>query len=300
VISPLDTNITDVALVLEGGSMRVSYNAPLVVKLIEQQLWFDYVSGVSAGASHALNYLSRDAERTRRSFVELGNDPQMGSWFTWLQGKGRLNAEYIYQHTAAPGEVLPFDFETFAANPATMRFSAFDVEAGEEVWWTKDDCATLTDLMLRVRASSSMPILMPPTFIDGRMYADGACGVNAGIPLGVAQADGYERFLIVLSQPRKFTKIPDAPHLLFRTWLREHPKLIAGMIDRTARYNRLRAEIAELEASGKAYVFYSESIPYPNTLQNLRKLRANYNAGARQSEQELPRMLKWLRPYISR
>ncbi|MDR2620586.1 MAG: patatin family protein [Propionibacteriaceae bacterium] len=290
----LESNIKDVALVFEGGSMRVSYTAPVVAALVEHELWFDYVAGISAGASNAVNYLSRDARRAKKCFVEFGADPNFGSWFTWLQGKGRFNAEYVYEHTCGANEVLPFDFETFAANPAQLRIGTFDVAAGTEVWWSEADCRTQRDLMVRVRSSSSMPLLMPPTFIDGRMYYDGACGANAGIPLGVAQADGFERFFIVLSQPRDYKKIPDAPALLIKTLLRKHPALVDGLLERTARYENIRAEIAALEAAGKAYVFYPDRIPYPDATQNVKQLKANYAAGESQIARELPSLLAWL------
>ncbi|MDR0435656.1 MAG: patatin family protein [Propionibacteriaceae bacterium] len=294
----LHSNIFDVALVLEGGQMRVSYTAPLIVKLIQEQLWFDYVCGTSAGSSHAVNYLSRDAERARKSFVEFCGDPKIGGWLGYFKGKARFDAEYVYEHTAGPNDAWPFDFATFRANPAQMRLATFDVAAGKEVWWTKDDCPTLADLMVRVRSSSAMPILMKPTFIDNRMYYDGGCGPNAGIPLPQAQRDDYRKFLIVLSQPRGFKKDSDGPDLAFKLWLRRHPHVVHGLLSRTERYDRIRAEIAELEASADAYVFYSDAIPYPSATQNVAQLAANYEAGTAQLEQEWPRLLEWLSPHI--
>ena len=64
----LSCNVADVALVLEGGGMRAAHTAGVVAALIEHEAWFPYVCGVSAGSSNAVNFLSRDPLRTRRSF----------------------------------------------------------------------------------------------------------------------------------------------------------------------------------------------------------------------------------------
>ena len=62
---------TDTALVIEGGGMRNSYTAPAIVRLIQEDVRFGWVGGVSAGAAHAVNYVSRDAHRARESFTNF-------------------------------------------------------------------------------------------------------------------------------------------------------------------------------------------------------------------------------------
>ena len=61
----LDINIPDVALVIEGGGMRASYTAGVIVTLLERGLHFGHIYGISAGSSHTVNYVSRDAARTK-------------------------------------------------------------------------------------------------------------------------------------------------------------------------------------------------------------------------------------------
>ncbi len=56
----MQNNIFDTALIFEGGGMRASYTAGVVNTLLENELYFDFVAGISAGASHSVNYLSRD------------------------------------------------------------------------------------------------------------------------------------------------------------------------------------------------------------------------------------------------
>lgn len=56
-MSQYEPNIDDVALIFEGGGMRASYTAGVVTTLLERKLSFPKVYGISAGASHTVNYV---------------------------------------------------------------------------------------------------------------------------------------------------------------------------------------------------------------------------------------------------
>lgn len=68
--------------------MRASYTSGLLNNLLEGGIFFDYVCGISAGASHTVNYISRDTDRAKRSFVDLALDPKFGGWLSFLRGEG--------------------------------------------------------------------------------------------------------------------------------------------------------------------------------------------------------------------
>ena len=74
--APLETNVHDVALVFEGGGYRASYTAGIANVLLERGIYFDEVCGISAGSSHTANYISRDQNRVRRSFIDLAGIPE--------------------------------------------------------------------------------------------------------------------------------------------------------------------------------------------------------------------------------
>ena len=50
--------MSNTALVLEGGGMRGIFTAGVLDLFIDKGLTFDNVTGVSAGAGHAVSYLS--------------------------------------------------------------------------------------------------------------------------------------------------------------------------------------------------------------------------------------------------
>lgn len=142
--------------------MRAAYTSAVVVKLLALGWEFPQVSGISAGSSLTANYISRDPERTRLSFTDFAADPRFGNVGTWLAGRGYFHAEYIYQRTAGPHQALPFDFDTFCASRQALRIGATRTSDGKPEWFTRKDITTLDDLMVRVRASSTMPGVMPP------------------------------------------------------------------------------------------------------------------------------------------
>lgn len=286
--TPITSNITDTALIFEGGGMRAAYTSAVVAEFIQQGLFFDWVAGISAGSSNTCNYVSRDAWRARETFTDFAADPKFGGMRTFVRGQGMFNAEYIYQNTSLPDQALPFDWTTFADNPARINIGSFNATRGEEVVWTRDDLATLPDLMIRVRASSTMPMLMPPVVIDSETYVDGALAPNGGIALDVAQRAGFKKFVVVLTQPRDYVKRPARNLGLFRAHFRRLPSVPDALAARPSNYNRTRQELVDLEASGAAYVFWPDSMPIGNGERNVAKLRATHELGLAQIRRELP------------
>jgi len=290
----LTPNITDTALVFEGGGMRGAYSSAVVATLLGAGLHFPYVAGISAGGSHTANYLSRAPERARRSFVDFADDPRFGSWWTWLRGKGLFNAEYIYQQCWLPGGPLPFDFATFQANPAAFAIGAFDAAAGRTVYWGRDQVERPIDLMARIQASSTIPIVMPPVRLDGRLWYDGALGANGGIPLDAAQAAGFRRFFVVLSRERSYVKSPSHGRAALALKFRKYPGVVDGIMARPANYNRVRQELFDLEASGQACLFFPDRVALTNHTSDVALLQAAYDEALAQSQRELPRWRDFL------
>ncbi|WP_218184693.1 patatin-like phospholipase family protein [Nigerium massiliense] len=288
------SNVTDTALIFEGGGMRASLTSAIVPVLLEAGIYIDFVAGISAGASNTCNYLSRDASRARQSFVDFTADPRFGSWRTFSRGQGYFNAQYIYEETGLPDQALPFDHDTFLANPASMAIAAFQCSTGRQVWWGKQDAKTMRDLMVRVRASSTMPVLMPPVTIDGEVYVDGALGPDGGIALDAARAAGYSKFLVILTQERGYRKGPQKHLRLFQRHFRSFPAVAEALRDRPANYNRVREELFELERSGDAMLFVPETMPVRNSERNIAKLTAAHELGLAQARRELPAWREFL------
>ena len=296
----LAINIPDVALVIEGGGMRVSATAGAIVTFLEHNLNFGRVYGISAGSSHAVNYVSRDAPRAKESFVDLVKDPDFCGLRYFLRGEGYFNAPHLYEglvdDLAGTDDVMAFDFDAFQRNPADIHIEGFDWDTGETVAWTKADCPNAHEMMLRVRASSSMPVFMPPTEIDGRVYMDGGLGTSWGIPLEAARRDGFERFFVIRSQERGYRKKPMSgiEKALLRAVFRKHPAVAERSIERWQPYNELCDEIERLEKVGAALVFCPEVMDVTNRTTDYEKLQASYDRGYAQAQRAVESWEDWL------
>ncbi|MDY5155085.1 patatin-like phospholipase family protein [Actinotignum urinale] len=288
--------LDETALLLEGGAMRAVATAPVVVKFIEENVIFPHVSGISAGCTHMCNYLSKDTWRTRAAFIDLASDPQMGGVKTLLQGKGAFNAEYIYQHTSREGEALPYDWDTFVKQPTRFRICALRARDGEEIMWTNEDIHSIDDLLIRVQASSTMPLIMPMPEVEGEKYVDGALGKSGGIPLQAAQADGYERFMVIMTQPRDYIKTPSGQmnRAIMRMYFRKYPAVYRALEERARNYNRTRAQLFELEAAGKAYLYFPKHEVCSNHERNVEKLTRIFDDGTAQINAEWPSIRAFL------
>ena len=288
--------IDDTALVFEGGGMRNAYTAALVSRLIAEGINFPHISGVSAGSSHLCNFTSRDAIRSHATFVDLVEDPEFGGLKHFRKGHGYFNAEYIYQQICYPDGAMPFNMDTFLANPATTRVATFNATRGEERWFSKEEMSTLDTLGPIVRASSTLPILMPPVEIDGDTYVDGALGPNGGLPFDQPLREGYRKLLVVLTRPRDFVKdpMPASVGALLRTAYRSFPSVFEGVALRTDRYNAGRRFLFELEERGQAYVFAPDNLWINNTESRRERLEATYRAGLVQAVREMPAIKAFL------
>lgn len=284
-------HIDDTALVFEGGGMRGAFTAGIVATLIEEGIDFPHVSGISAGSSNTVNYVSRDAKRAHDTFTTVADSPEFGGFRHWIEGRGMFNVDYLYDEIAQPDGDAPLDLDTFLANPAEVRIGAFNATRGEEVWFTKDDMRTVEEVGRCVRASSTLPIIMPTVTIDGDTYVDGALGPNGGIPLDAPMRDGYRKFFVVLTRPRDFVKTPTKPGVCsaLRLAFPRLPSIAEAVARRTVAYNAARCKLFQLEEQGRALIVTPGDLGIDKMEMNVDRLEDAYDAGVVRARADLPR-----------
>lgn len=289
-----EVNVPDVALIFEGGGMRCAYSAGIVNTLIENGIHFGHVYGLSAGASTSGNYLGGDTVYARASFVDLGKSKETGGWGLWLRHKGYFNYERIYQPGIMPGGAGPSPYKAIIENPAAMTIVAFTRDTGETVEFTKDDFDTADKMMLRIRASSTMPLLMPPPCIDGTYYYDGGLGEGAGIMLPQAQRDGFTRFFVVRTRPKGYRKGPQSMAGLLKLFFWRRPKVREALFSRQERYNAVCEELEALEEQGSVFQVFAEDSTLTSSTLDYDELERNYQAGYAQAQRQVGEWKRWL------
>lgn len=287
-------NVTDTALVFEGGAMRAVFSAAMVQALLEADVNFGWVCGNSAATSHVAYYIARDPERMRATFTTFPSDPNFGGFRTWMRGDGFFNAQYIYGAAGIPGHPMELDWNYFQRSPVQYRVSGFNARTGEAKHWGREDIHTPQDFFIRAQASSTLPFFMPPVEIDGDPWFDGAFGPTGGIPIDSAIEDGFKKFLVIQTRTRSYRKKPGHVDWGVRRMFRKYPALVDSIITRHDRYNEVREQIFELERQGRAYVFAPRSMRITNGDRNLRRLLSAYEAGLAQAREEMPAIKRFL------
>ena len=239
-------------LVLEGGGMRGLFTAGVLDVMMENDINVDGVVGVSAGALFGCNYVSRQIGRTLRYNMRLRNNPDYMGLRVLLKTGNIISTNLAYR--LLPYELDIFDFETFRRSPVEFHLVVTDAERGIPLYRHFQDLDGIG--MKWMRASASMPLVSRAVEIDGLKLFDG--GVSDSIPLRYFQQQGYERNIVVLTQPKGYTKKKTKLLPLFRLFGRRYPQITACMARRHEMYNAQLKYIAEQEATGNTLVLCPE------------------------------------------
>lgn len=261
-------------LVLEGGGMRGLFTMGIVDVMVEEGIKVDGIVGVSAGACFGCNYKSHQPGRALRYNIAMKDEPRYMGLRTLLRTKNLLDPEFAY-HTL-PMEIDVFDRDTFKKDPTEFHVVCTDIVSGEPVYKQIEDMDY--EGLEWIRASSSMPLVSTPVELEGRMLLDG--GIVDSIPLRYAQSRGWERNIVILTQPEEYRKKPSKLPILFRLLMRKYPKVAEMMARRHEMYNRQKEFIKEEEAKGNALLIYpDEPLNISRTCQNEADMRRVYALG---------------------
>jgi len=254
------TRILDTALVLEGGGMRGIYTTGVLDAFLDAGLLFDYVIGVSAGASHALSYITRQRGRARRVNVDYCRRADYMGPLCLLREGSLFGMDLLFRKI--PLSLDPFDYESFEQNVGRYYAVATDLTTGRPAYLAPRKAG---EVLAAAQASCSLPLVSKPVMIGGVPYLDG--GIADSIPTGKARADGLSRQVIVLTQPRGYRKSGSSHEWAFRAAYRRYPAFAEALATRNQRYNAALDEIDELERTGAAIVIRPQPQPGLNRLE---------------------------------
>ena len=278
-------------LVLEGGALRGLYTMGIVDVLTEQRIFFDGMIGVSAGAAFGCNYKSRQPGRALRYNQRFAHDWRYCSVRSWLCTGDLFGADFDYHQV--PEELDLFDFKTFYANPTAFWLVATDVETGEAVYQQVTEGMHIDELCEWIRASSSMPLVSQWAEIKGQKLLDG--GLADAIPLRFFNEQGYERNVVILTQPRGYIKQPNALMPLMRLVYYRHPRFVQTIAQRHEMYNAQLRYVEAQEKAGKAFVIAPEAkLPIQHITHDRQRMQRTYDIGRAQALALLPQLKAFL------
>ena len=276
-------------LVLEGGAMRGLFTSGIIDVMMQDGIEPDGLIGVSAGAAFGCNYKSRQPGRAIRYNKRFARDKRYCSWWSWLRTGDLYNAEFGYH--IIPKQYDIFDDKAFEANPMEFYVVCTNVETGEAVYKKLEKSTSLTYDW--IRASASMPLASKVVELEEYKVLDG--GVSDSIPLEFFEHIGYERNVVILTQPEGFVKEHNRLMPLMRIALHQYPLLIEALDKRHLMYNRQLEYVRQAEREGRCLVIRpNDRIPIGHISHNPEEMQRVYNIGVETGKKYLADIRQFL------
>lgn len=278
-------------IVLEGGATRGVFTSGVLDYLMEKDIYFSNVIGVSAGSCNAVDYVSRQPGRTRDCMIPTDKSMNyVNGLRTFIKDKSLMNMDLIFDKF--PHETFPFDFETYFKSEMQCDIVATNCITGKAEYL--DEREDEERLMKICRASCSMPLVTPIVNVDGVPYLDG--GLADSVPIDHAQKLGNEKIVVILTRNKGYRKsrISNSMIRLYRKQYAAYPKLVKTILTRSFMYNKEMNHIERLEREGKIFVLRPEVKPVSRIERNAATLQAFYEHGYHLMEREYDRMMKYL------
>lgn len=276
-------------IVFEGGASRTYFSTGVMDFLLEQEIYADYVIGVSAGIANGVSYVSRQIGRN----IEIGEkyvpDKRYMGLRHLLNPKKRsyYNTDFVFGEI--PDKLVPFDFEAFSAANCETVAVVTNIGTGEAEYIRVNPENSWKVLI----ASCSLPILFPPVEIDGELYLDG--GLSDSVPVDKAIEDGCDKVIVVTTRERGYRKTKETGIGMSAFLYRKHPELVKLLKTRTDRYNQSQEHLSELEKQGKIFVISPDNTEgWGRTDNDPVKIRKIHNSGYDTAKKILPKLMAYI------
>lgn len=276
-------------LIMEGGAMRGMFTAGVIDVFMENKIIFDGAIGVSAGAAFGCNLKSGQIGRAIRYNVNYCKDKRYCSMWSLLTTGDMYGADFCYHEL--PEKLDVFDTEAYNRNPMEFYVVCTDVLTGNPVY--KNLSTTEEGYLEWVRASASMPLVSRVVKIGNYEMLDG--GISDSIPLKYFESTGYDKNVVILTQPKSYVKQTNGLMPAMKLLMRKYPMMIKAMEKRHIVYNETVKYICEKEKKGEVFVIRPEdTLPLKRVEHNADKLKETYNIGRKIAEKQLESLVSFL------
>lgn len=278
------------ALVLEGGALRGMYTSGVLDTFLKNNMEFECVAGVSAGALNAMSYISKQPGRSAKINLEYCDDPRYIGRKAFIKNKGIIGYDYLFGDISE--NKVPFDYKSFENTNQRFIIVTTNCEKAETEYLEKSNC---NDLFKAAQASSSMPLASAMVEINNNHYLDGA--VTTSIPVKWALEQGYEKVVVVLTRDKNYRKpmLSNKMKKLYKLAYHKYPKLIEKLNTMPERYNKLQEELIDLEKEGKIFIIRPEKEVTVSRLEkDKEKLENLYKEGIAEAEKNLDALKEYL------
>ncbi|MDO4942219.1 MAG: patatin family protein [Lachnospiraceae bacterium] len=274
-------------LVLEGGAMRGIYTAGVLDVFMEEDIHFDGVIGVSAGAVHGASYVAEQKGRNIRYYKKYCTDKRFMSFYNLLKTGDLVSEEFCYHEL--PETLDPFDYDVLDRSDIEFYVTCTNLETGKAEYLRMKDSRKEIDLL---RASASMPYVTKIINYEGKKLLDGGCADS--IPVKAFAKMGFNRPVVVLTRDKDYIKKAQNIHLA-KIFYRKYPKFVKELQHRHIKYNQTRELIERWEKEGKVFVIRpSRKLDIGRMEKNPDELQRIYDIGVQDAKNYMDELKKFL------
>ncbi len=263
-----------VGLVLEGGASRGIFTAGVLDYLLEQDISFPYVIGVSAGSGNASGFVSKQIGKFKE-LLSKETDPYFGlgqmRYSKKLLDTDSMINSYFYKRT-------PFDFDTFYASEAECEFVVTCCETGKPEY--HDAKAVEEGLPTLTKASCSIPFLCEPVKLGDQHYLDGSLADS--VPVRHALENRCDKAVVVLTRnwieepPTDYARLKPVINIEYK---KQYPYLADTLMKRKENYEKDMEQLDKYEQQGSAFIIRPEGMGVKHFEKSSKKIDAYYNHG---------------------
>lgn len=280
----------DAGLVLEGGAVRGIFTAGVLDYLMEQECYFPYVIGVSAGACNAVDYVSRQIDRTRKCLMPQEGEDGFINFKSVVKNRSLFDMEKLFD--LYPNEIIPFDYETYFRSTIHCELVVTNCQTGKAEYL--GERSSRERLMKICRASSSIPIAAPMVMIDGTPYLDG--GIADSIPILRSLKSGHKKNVVVLTRNLGYRKKPPRKsRAVYHAAFKGYPEFYQAICKRAYYYNKTLSYVEKWEKEGKVFVLRPSLPELSRTESRPEMLQEFYQHGYDLMKERYPAMLEYLK-----
>ena len=253
----MKTGVIDV-----GGGLRGAYGAGVFDFCMDLKIHFDYCIGVSAGSANIISFLANQKGRNHTFYTEFSFRKEYMSLHNYLKDHNYVDLEYIFGELSNSDGEFPLDYQAAAAADIPFRIVATDAMSGKAHYFDMSDMDQ--DDYDAIKASSCVPAVNRPFFVNGIPYYDG--GISDPIPVLKCFEEGCDRIVLVLTRPKDYQRTPQKDEFIARLIEDEYPAAAAALKNRAEMYNTELALAREYEKTGKVLIVAPDDIGGMRTL----------------------------------
>ena len=262
-----------IGLVLEGGGMRGVFTCGVLDYFMDNDIHFPYAIGVSAGACNGLSFMSRQRGRAKFSNIDLLAKYKYIGIKHLIKKRNIMDFDLLFHEF--PEHIIPYDYQAYFASPHRFEMVTTNCLTGEANYFEeKSDAKRVIDI---VKASSSLPIVCPITYVDDIPMLDG--GICDSIPVERAISQGYKKNVVILTRNegyRKDKKNTKVPSFIYK----KYPAVRQALGNRNSLYNYQLELVEKLEEEGSVFVIRPQKPVLVDRIEkDIDKLLDLYNEG---------------------